>query len=172
MRTLIIEIDHLPYVELNPNSRCHFMVKAKAVKTSREEIGWLAKVQWHDDEPMMRARISYEFHTDNRRRDLDNLLSACKPWQDGLIDAGVIFYDDAKHLEMGQHTVITGGANKTLVKVQELATTSSAGDSGDRIMKICSLSSSFIRDQSYLVNPCLVTSRRITFAMTIMAPWS
>ncbi len=40
MRKLQVEIEHLPYTELNPNSREHFMVKARAVKASREEIGW------------------------------------------------------------------------------------------------------------------------------------
>jgi len=120
-RTLVIEIDHLPYVELSPNARHHWVVKARAVKVSREEIGWLAKAQWHDDEPMMKARISYEFHTDKRKRDLDNLLASCKAWQDGLIDAGVIFYDDSEHLEMGQHMVVIGSdSNKTFVKIEEI----------------------------------------------------
>lgn len=120
MRNLIIEIDHLPYQELSPNARHHWAVKARAVKASREEIGWLAKVQWHDDEPMMKAQISYEFHTDKRKRDLDNLLAMCKPWQDGLIDAGVIFYDDAEHLEIGQNIVVVGSeSNKTYVKIAE-----------------------------------------------------
>lgn len=120
MRTITIEIDHLPYKELNPNSRCHWAVKAGKVKEAREEIGWLAKIQWQDDEPMMKARISYEFHSkDKRKRDLDNLLSACKSYQDSLIDAGVIFYDDAEHLEIGSIKLIQGDEDKTIITVEE-----------------------------------------------------
>ena len=121
MRQLVITIEHLPYVELNPNSREHWAVKARAVKASREEIGWLAKEQWHDDEPMMKARISYDFQVKNKRnRDLDNLLAMCKPWQDGLIDAGVLFYDDAKHLEIGHPKVMQGDAEQSIVTLEEI----------------------------------------------------
>lgn len=122
MRILTISIDHLPYRELNPNSREHWAVKARAVKASREEIGWLAKEQWHDGKPMMRARISYDFQvTDKRKRDLDNLLAMCKPWQDGLIDVGVIFYDDAQHLEIGHITLKQSDVEQSIVTVEEIA---------------------------------------------------
>ena len=121
MRKLIIVVDHLPYPELSPNARHHWAVKARAVRASREEIGWLAKVEWHDNKPMVMARISYQFCvTDKRHRDLDNLLAMCKPWQDGLIDAGIIFYDDAKHLELGNIDIILNNTNKTIITVEEL----------------------------------------------------
>ena len=120
-RSIRIEIDHLPFRELNPNSREHWAVKARAVRASREEIGWLAKVQWHDDKPMVKARISYQFHTkDKRHRDMDNLLSSAKAWQDGLIDAGVIFYDDSQHLEIGQCNVMQGDTEQSIVIVDEI----------------------------------------------------
>ena len=41
MNKIEIKIKHLPYPELSPNSRVHWAVKARAVKASREEIGWL-----------------------------------------------------------------------------------------------------------------------------------
>jgi len=119
-RRLIITISHLPYPELNPNSRVHWAVKARAIKVSREEIGWLAKSQWHDEKPMIKARVSYDFHTkDKRHRDLDNLLAMTKPWQDGLIDAGVIFYDDAHHLEIGDIKLIQSDADQTIISIEE-----------------------------------------------------
>jgi len=34
-----------------------------------------------------------------RVRDLDGLLGACKPWIDGLVDAGVLLKDDCWHLQ-------------------------------------------------------------------------
>jgi Holliday junction resolvase RusA-like endonuclease len=122
-RELKIILDHLPPSELNPNNlrRQHWSVRAKETAASKDEIGWLAKVDWHDNEPMMRARISYEFHLkDNRKRDLDNLLGACKAYQDGLIEAGVIFYDDAQHLEIGSIKAMVTGEEKTIITILEV----------------------------------------------------
>ena len=122
-RTLEITLDHLPPPELNPNNlrRSHWTVRHEATQRAKNEIGWLSKVQWHDDKPMMRARISYRFCLkDNRRRDLDNLLGACKAYQDGLIEAGVIFYDDAKHLEIGNIKAEVTGEEKTIVTIEEI----------------------------------------------------
>ena len=122
MRKLEIKIPHLPYPELNPNSRVHWAVKAKVVKIAKDEIGWLAKSQWHDNKPMMKARISYFFHAkDHRRRDFDNLLSACKAYQDGLIEVGVLFYDDADHLEIGDVSITTDTEDKIYITVEEIA---------------------------------------------------
>ena len=120
-RQLIISIPHLPYPELSPNARHHWAVKARAVKASREEIGWLAKAQWQDQKPMVKARISYEFHAkDKRHRDLDNLLAMTKSWLDSLIDVGVIFYDDAEHLEIGSITLKRGNVEQSIILVEEL----------------------------------------------------
>ena len=119
-KILRIEIEHLPYTTLSPNSRVHWAVKAQDVKVSREEIGWLAKAQWQG-QPMAKARISYEFQVkDKRRRDADNLLAMCKPWQDGLIDAGVITYDDIEHLEIGYIRVLRSDANRSIITVEEV----------------------------------------------------
>ena len=121
MRILVIKLDHLPYTELSPNSRLHWAIKARAIKASREEAGWLAKAQWKDQKPMMKARISYEFLIkDRRKRDADNLLAACKPFTDGLIDAGVIFYDDIEHLETGLNRTIFDTKDETVITIVEL----------------------------------------------------
>ena len=81
----------------------------------------MSKEQWHDDKPMQRARISYEFHLKNQKpRDLDNLLASCKAYQDGLIEAGVIFYDDSKHLEIGSVKAIVTGSECMIVTVEEV----------------------------------------------------
>lgn len=122
-RKLIITVEHLPYPELSPNARHHWAVKARAVKASREEIGWLAKVQWHDDEPMIKARISYEFHVKDRRvRDTDNLLNnlTIKSWVDGLVDVGVLLLDDMEHLEIGSVRVLRADADGSIITVEEL----------------------------------------------------
>lgn len=122
-RTLIIDLPHLPLKELNPNNlrRQHWSVRYRATQEAKEEIGWLAKAQWGDAEPMMKARISYMFHAkDRRKRDLDNLLSACKAYQDGLIEVGVLFNDDAEHLEIGGVSLTSDIMDKTYILVEEL----------------------------------------------------
>ena len=121
MRSITIIIDHLPYRELNPNSRGHWSARSRVSKIARDEVAWLAKTQWHDDSPMMRARISYEYRLKgNRVRDIDNLLAACKPFCDGLIDAGVIFYDDMAHLEYGLVRAVYDVKDETIITVEEL----------------------------------------------------
>ncbi len=122
-RRLEITLEHLPPKELNPNNlrSQHWSVRYRATQDAKEEIGWLAKAQWGTDEPMMKARISYEFYAkDRRKRDLDNLLSACKAYQDGLIEVGVIFYDDAGHLEIGRISLTNDIMDKTCILVEEL----------------------------------------------------
>lgn len=123
MRKIILTLEHLPPSELNPNRLRseHWSVRHKATNEAKTEIGWIAKVQWHDAPPMQKARISYEFHVkDHRKRDLDNLLSACKAYQDGLIEVGVMFYDDAAHLEIGSVKMIQDTEDKTVITVEEI----------------------------------------------------
>jgi len=123
MREITIIIPHLPYSELNPNNlrSTHWSVRSGVSKIAREEIGWLATSQWQNAEPMTRARISYEFLLKgNRTRDLDNLLAACKPFTDGLIDVGVIRFDDAKHLEYGQVKATYTDRDETIITVEEI----------------------------------------------------
>ena len=122
-RKIEIVLEHLPDARLNPNRLRseHWTARHRATQEAKAEIGWLAKAQWHNDEPMMIVRISYEFHVkDKRRRDLDNLIGACKAYVDGLIDVGVLFYDDARHLEIGGARLVEDDTDKTILRIQEL----------------------------------------------------
>ena len=104
MRSITIHLDHLPSPNLSPNRlrSLHWTKRSELMRIAREEVGWLAKSEWGDQKPMMKVRLNYKFLIkDRRKRDTDNLLAACKPFTDGLIDAGVIFYDDMAHLEYG-----------------------------------------------------------------------
>ena len=123
MRSITIKLNHLPDPCLSPNRlrTLHWAKRSELMRTAREEIGWLAKSQWKDEKPMMKARISYEFLIkDRRKRDADNLLAACKPFTDGLIDAGVIFYDDIKHLEYGLIRAVYDGRDEIIITVEEI----------------------------------------------------
>ena len=123
MRKLTIKLNHLPESSLNPNKlrRLHWSERSHSTLEARQEVGWLAKSQWHDDTPMMKARISYKFLIkDRRKHDVENLLAACKPFSDGLIDAGVIFFDDMKHLEIGKVQAIYSDKDKTIILIEEI----------------------------------------------------
>ena len=122
MRTIQIVLEHLPYAELNPNSRLHWSDRSRASRIARDEVAWLCKSKWDiEQKPMMKARIGYEFLLKSKRnRDVDNLLAACKPFTDGLIDGGVIFYDDAKHLEYGLVRAIYDTKEQTIIRVEEI----------------------------------------------------
>ena len=94
----------IPPKELAPNSRTHWRVKAKYVKAYREE----ARIAGRDlrffrpDLPWplplgVLAEPVFVFPT-NRRRDTDNLGASLKAAWDGLVDAGVLADDSARHL--------------------------------------------------------------------------
>lgn len=121
-RSLEIVIEHLPDAALSPNARVHWRVKYDATKIARTEAGWLAKAQWRDQAPMLYALIAYEFTVPvRRRRDQDNLIAGCKPWQDGLVDAGVLVQDDNEHLKLGSVSIIKGPMSLTRITVTEVA---------------------------------------------------
>ena len=123
-RRLMLTFDLLPPSILSSNSRAHWGEKRRVVKAERERAYYSAVAFWTDatgEATFKRARISYAFTAkDKRRRDWDNILTSCKPWQDGLVDAGVIEADDTDHLEIGTMTFSRGGEDKTVITVEEI----------------------------------------------------
>jgi crossover junction endodeoxyribonuclease RusA len=76
-----------PDSKLNPNSHCHWSVKAKAAKAYRKDAGWLAvtsKVKV-DREGSIHLKITF-LPPSNRKYDLDNLLARIKSGLDGVAD--------------------------------------------------------------------------------------
>ena len=72
---------------LNPNSRSHWAVKAKAVKQYRDSCVWIAKGV-HMLRPDGPAILSLTFcPPDKRRRDDDNCISSFKAGRDGIAEA-------------------------------------------------------------------------------------
>ena len=123
LRKIAIILNHLPPPQLNPNKlrQLHWSERSKVSLEARQEVGWLAKAQWGNDKPMARARISYEFLIkDRRKRDTDNLLAACKPFTDGLIDAGIILSDDIEHLEYELVRAVYSDKDQTSITITEL----------------------------------------------------
>lgn len=105
------EVLRLPPRELSPNARHHW---GRLVKPRREwkEAGWLAGQAmrrvgvFHQTgfEAWRPALLTYRFFVpDRRKRDLDNLVAAMKPFTDGLVASGLLADDSAEHLRFGKH---------------------------------------------------------------------
>jgi crossover junction endodeoxyribonuclease RusA len=76
-----------PPSELNPNSRAHWAVKARAVKKYRAECGWALKAIALRKVAAARLTLDIVFNPpDNRRRDRDNMIAAFKAAQDSIAD--------------------------------------------------------------------------------------
>ena len=80
--------------------------------------------QGRPDTPMERAHITITWRAkDKRTRDIDNLLASMKGSIDGLVEAGVIVDDSAKHLsyslyyEWGDEVT----ENETIIVIEEIA---------------------------------------------------
>ncbi len=120
MRTMTLFIDHLPDRKLSPNARTHWGTKSGAVNVAKKETAILARKYWVG-EPTQKARIDYVFKARTRRkRDYDNLLAMCKPWQDGLIIGGAIMEDDTDHLEIGSMRLIYAKHDGVEITVTEI----------------------------------------------------
>lgn len=102
-------IIHLPWPdrELHPNARRHYMTKARAAKKARALAHWAVEDHFRRRFITPKKRldaiqpltagcdVKITFHPpDNRRRDTDGMLSACKAYLDGIADA--IGVDDSR----------------------------------------------------------------------------
>lgn len=95
----MISID-LPWPprELHPNARVHWSKRAKAAKQCRA-LGWgmtlTAGVRRNDPDIPQALKVTAIFSPpDNRRRDVDGMLSSIKSYLDGISD--IIGVDDSK----------------------------------------------------------------------------
>ena len=99
MRWMRIVLPDLPPREANPNSHSHHYTINKVRAKQHEEMIAYVLEQGRPDTPMERAHITITWRAkDKRTRDIDNLLASMKGSIDGLVEAGVIVDDSAKHL--------------------------------------------------------------------------
>jgi len=100
-----------PDRNLSPNARCHWAVKASAVRRARK-AAWLLVLEQRGRRKLAHAgaHIAWEFCPPSLRRyDMDNLITQHKAAQDGIADA--LGIDDSKFqttYSMGQP--VKGGA--------------------------------------------------------------
>ena len=113
-----------PNRELNPNTRRVWQASLKPKREAREVGYWAAReavgylydlldLLFDKDKPL-RLRIAIH-PLDNRRRDLDNIVSAIKPYQDGIFD--YIRLDDSQitHKEIVMRRSCPGGMVRYLL---------------------------------------------------------
>lgn len=81
----------LPGKHCNPNRKCHWAVKARAVKAVREAAFMAARdAKYRFAHPLLHVMF---FHPYARKRDRDNHIASLKGAVDGLADAGLFEND-------------------------------------------------------------------------------
>ncbi|MDA1229921.1 MAG: hypothetical protein O2856_04030 [Planctomycetota bacterium] len=90
-----------PHKILHAHNTGNKFKRAPVVKSHRE-LAWAeSKLIYKQNYPIKNAYILYSFFVpDNRRRDTANMVHMCKPYIDGLVDAGMIVDDCWQHLRM------------------------------------------------------------------------
>ena len=118
MSTLTIHLNHLPDRVLSPNARKHWRTVAKAKRDAKAETYYLCREAGIPEHPFEKATISVTFKVDNRRRrDIDNLFAALKPYIDGLVVAGVLVDDSADRVRYVINELVVGDVMDTVLEV-------------------------------------------------------
>lgn len=94
---------------LNLNDREHWRLKANKSKHIRQLAKQIARASRapHLKRALLTVEIAFP---DRKRRDPHNWMATVKPIVDGLVDAGVLPDDDAKHLlgpDLRRHPEVT-----------------------------------------------------------------
>ena len=118
-----IEVPMTPDMALSANRTHgrHFGGVGKMRKSAKEDMRRAAHCRaaeenWTTPEVAI-LHMTFQF-SDNIRRDLDNVISACKPWIDGLVAAKVIKDDDITHLLLGKVEARVGEKAWTIIEVE------------------------------------------------------
>jgi len=120
---LSIAIPGLPPKECSPNARVHWAVKMRSSRDWASSAFYCAvDARNRTGEPekwrnLDNAKVSVTFVLpNNRRRDVDNLISAFKSGLDSLVRCGILRDDDFKHIELS-YKAIVGTEAMTIVEV-------------------------------------------------------
>ena len=115
-----------PAKELGGNSNCHWAKKSKITKAHRQRARTLVeshieKMGSVPEEVLKSADLVVEWHfqpPDRRRRDLDNMLRACKAYQDGTFDAMPESVDDCQitMVVIRKYPPVKGGSVRMVLK--------------------------------------------------------
>ena len=95
MRESHVLVLPFPDSRLLPNRKVDRWTKGSATKESRTEAHWLAREQIGlRVSPIEKCRMTYIFYPKSKKvADCDSLVRACKPFIDGIVDAGILTND-------------------------------------------------------------------------------
>jgi crossover junction endodeoxyribonuclease RusA len=106
-----------PPRDLHPNARVHWARKAKATKAAREVAQWMSCGYGPIDADRLDVTITF-FPPDNRRRDIDGMLSASKALIDGIAES--LEVDDSRwSIALKRGEPVTGGTVRFEIEVPE-----------------------------------------------------
>ena len=108
--------------EVTNANRTHWAAGAKQKKLFTEGIAWVLREQArHLTKPIDAAWYTFFWHCANKRRDPDNVASACKFVMDALQAAGIIRNDGWDEVVSITHLFAVDKANPRLeLKIQEV----------------------------------------------------
>ena len=123
MREFRLVLPHLPESDLFPNKlrTIHWSTRARVEREARMEA-YLETlcIRPKDWCTLDHAEVSYLFLVSDRRvRDMEALLIACKPYIDGMVDAGIMLSDDCWHLRIAGADV-NEGVKQTIITIREV----------------------------------------------------
>lgn len=114
----------LPWIDrrLSPNARYHWRAK-QAPKKAAREAGFFAALGAHDlahDTPLTGdLRVTYLLYPpDKRRRDIDNIVAACKPSLDGICKGLAVDDSQFKETRIELRSVVPGG--QIVIDIEEI----------------------------------------------------
>ena len=111
-----------PDAKLNPNNRTHRIKKNVVAQEAKEYAYYMTLSyrfgQWNENETIT---ATYTFYPpdDYRKRDTDNFLSSCKPYQDGICKALDIDDSSIRRTIIEWGDVIDGGLVKVTLEPME-----------------------------------------------------
>ena len=108
-----------PDKRLSPNSRCHWREKSKAAAEAKND-GFVSVIEKRLREALNgHQQASYIFYPpDRRHRDIDNIHSSCKNFQDGVCQALNIDDIRIKRTVLEWGDVVKGG--KVVLTLEEM----------------------------------------------------
>ena len=132
MNRIELTFDYLPDSGLSANGRRRMLhwVESKRVRNAKTDFTFLLRDAWQRTYPqtplearkMARCRLEWRLtYPTRRRRDIDNIASSLKPWQDCLVDEGLIEADDSEHIVGVAVTLgVEKGIERTVLAIEEV----------------------------------------------------
>lgn len=104
--------------KLHAHAKGHWRAKAAATKAARE----LAKLASLGKQMLSGPVVAdYVFTVpDRRRRDVANMIQACKPYIDGIVDAGIVEGDHWEAMTIGGAVAVLGDKLEVRIRFTEL----------------------------------------------------